>query len=543
MGTSGLRKKVTEAQQENYVANFMQAILSSVPADVARGALALGGDGRYFNREALQIIVRVMAGNGVRRVLVARDGMYSTPAASAIIRKRKCTGGILLTASHNPGGVHGDFGIKFNTSNGGPATTETTHKIEAAALEVKTINMVDLPTVDLSVVGEQHFGDFTVEVIDPVTDYLEMLHTSFDFAAIREFLAKSGFKVIIDSLHAVTGAYTKRIFCDELGLPASSLAHNVPKEDFGGGHPDPNLTYAKALVDLMYTGEYDFGAAYDGDGDRNLVLGKKFFVTPSDSLAVLAANWEKIPYFKRCGFRGVARSMPTSAATDKVVEAFKVAGKPVNFFETPTGWKFFGNQMDAGKLSLCGEESFGTGCDLIREKDGIWASLAWLSVLAAANAGAEKLIGVADIVKEHWRKYGRNYYSRYDYENVDSEPANKVMAHLAELQQSGALKDALFNGHKLVLADDFAYGDPVDKSHTTHQGVRFVFADGSRIIFRLSGTGTVGATIRVYLDKFEAAPDKLDQDVPTALHQMIAMALEWSKITEFTGRKEPTVIT
>jgi phosphoglucomutase len=552
MGTSGLRKKVTEVSTPNYLENFVQSIFNCLSADVISGKLVLGGDGRYYNKEAIQLIMRIAAANGVRHVIVGQEGFLSTPAASCAIRTHKASGGFLLTASHNPGGPTHDFGLKFNTANGGPSLKELTDAIYAETLKITSYKITDaLPTpVDLSALGTRSYplgtgASFEVEVIDPVVDYLAMLRSAFDLAGIAEFIRRSGFRCVLDSLHAVTGVYTKRIFCDVLGLPESSLFNNVPKPDFGGGHPDPNLVYAKGLVEKMYSGDYDFGAAFDGDGDRNMILGKKFFVTPSDSLAVLMANHQLIPYFRVNGFRGVARSMPTSAAVDKVVQAMEAAGKKVKFFETPTGWKFFGNLMDAGDLSLCGEESFGTGCDLIREKDGIWAAMAWLSILAEINKprSAAPFLGVSDVVMGHWKQYGRNYYSRYDYEEVDSDQAKAMMSHLADLQKTGALKDAKCGGYGIAVADDFEYRDPVDKSVTSGQGIRFVFADGTRIIFRLSGTGSVGATVRVYFDKFLPPSADLGLDVQVALAELVQLALTWSDIKKFTGRNHPTVIT
>jgi len=478
-------------------------------------------------------------------------GMASTPAVSLMIRNRnlvrkeKVFAGFILTASHNPAGPKADFGFKVNQPNGGPALKEITDAIYARSKTVTSYDIAEWDTpVDINKIGTQTLtvnkGDekweMVVEIIDPVDEYLQMCRDNFDFPLIRKFLADSKLRVLIDSLNAVTGLYTHRIFCDELGLPDAVCRNNVPKEDFGGLHADPNLVYAKALVDLMWSGNYDFGCAYDGDGDRNMILGNKFFVTPSDSLAVLTANNQKIRYFREHGFKGVARSMPTSAAVDKVVQEMKMP-----FFETPTGWKFFGNVMDANTLSLCGEESFGTGSDLIREKDGIWAALAWLSILAEANKDRdltkERPLGVQDIVEAHWRKFGRNYYSRYDYEGVDSDKANAMMTYLREHLDEFKAK------HGLAVADDFEYHDPVDKSVTQHQGIRLVYPDGTRIIFRLSGTGSVGATIRVYFDKYESDSSKLGLETAVALKELIANALAWSRIEEFTGRNAPTVIT
>lgn len=555
MGTSGLRKKVSVATQPNYLANFIESIYRNLKG-VSEGTYVLGGDGRYLNSEALQLIIAIGMAHKVPRFLVAHNGRASTPAISCMIRAHKASGGFLLTASHNPGGPKCDFGLKVNNANGGPALKELTDAIYETSKGVTEYSIAELPEpVDTSRIGSTTYvaedgGSKTVvEVIDPVEDYVAMVKSAFDFGSIREFIKSTGLRAIIDSLHAVTGVYTHRIFVEELGLPESSLANNVPMEDFGGGHPDPNLVYAKALVDKMYSGNYDFGAAFDGDGDRNMILGNKFFVTPSDSLAIITANHAKIRYFREHGFHGVARSMPTSAAVDKVVAklAEENAGKALEFNETPTGWKFFGNLMDAGRLSLCGEESFGTGCDLIREKDGIWAALAWLSILAAYNAGhkaGEPLVGVEQVVRAHWERFGRNYYSRYDYEEVSSEAANKLMANLEAQIPALCNNDSVtFRGHRIVKGDNFTYVDPVDKSVTKNQGIRLFFDDGSRIIFRLSGTGSVGATIRVYFDMYEADKSRLNMDAQDALKDLIQLALRVADIEGFTGRKAPTVIT
>lgn len=559
MGTSGLRKRVAEASKPHYLQNFVQSIFDCLPAETKRaGSFVVGGDGRYLNKEVLQIIIAMAAAQGVPQLLVARNGLASTPAISRVIRVRHAAGGFLMTASHNPGGPTHDFGLKFNTANGGPALKELTDAIYQKTKTITAYRSAVLPhPLDVSVLGTTTITvhhdattttTTTVEVFDATADYIAMLREAFDLPAIRKFLAVSKLRVVVDSLNAVTGPYTRAVFVDELGLPESCLANNVPMEDFGGGHPDPNLVYAKQLVDKMFSGEYDFGAAFDGDGDRNMILGNKFFVTPSDSLAVLAANHRAIRHFREGGFRGVARSMPTSAAVDRVVEALNAEAPDahIGFFEVPTGWKFFGNLMDSGQLSLCGEESFGTGCNLIREKDGIWAAVAWLSVLAERNrdrpAGAP-VIGVADIVREHWSRYGRNYYSRYDYEEVSTEAAARLMKHLADEQPRLLREGVTCGGYKLVLADDFSYVDPVDHSVTSNQGLRFVFEDGSRIIFRLSGTGSVGATIRVYFDKYEGLSEKLALDVPKALAELIQLALKWSDIAAITGRQAPTVIT
>lgn len=541
-GTSGLRKKVKVFMQENYLANWIQALFNSLPPeDYEDGLLVLGGDGRYFNREAAQIIVKIAAGNGVGKILVGKDGILSTPAVSAVIRKRKANGGFIMSASHNPGGPEYDWGIKFNYSSGQPAPESITHKIYGNTLSISEIKMAEIPDVDLSRVGVTNFGNFSVEVVDPVADYMEILESVFDFQLIKSLLERSDFRFIFDAMHAVTGAYAKPIFLDKLGAGMDSILNGVPLEDFGHGHPDPNLTYAKDLVDIMYGDNApDFGAASDGDGDRNMILGRGFFVTPSDSVAIIAANAHAaIPYFQT-GIKGLARSMPTSGALDRVATKLNLP-----FFEVPTGWKFFGNLMDSGNLSVCGEESFGTGSDHIREKDGIWAVLAWLSIIAYRNKGkksGDKLVSVADVVTEHWATYGRNFFSRYDYEECESEGANKMMDCLRELVTKSQTGDK-YGAYILQFADDFTYTDPVDGSVVSKQGVRFVFTDGSRIIFRLSGTGSAGATVRVYVEQFEPDSSKHEMDAQIALKPLIDLALSVSKLKDFTGREKPTVIT
>ncbi|KMS98992.1 hypothetical protein BVRB_3g066000 [Beta vulgaris subsp. vulgaris] len=541
-GTSGLRKKVKVFMQENYLANWIQALFNSLPSeDYVNGVLVLGGDGRYFNKEAAQIIIKIAAANGVAQILVGKDGILSTPAVSAVIRKRKANGGFIMSASHNPGGPEYDWGIKFNYSSGQPAPESITDKIYGNTLSISEIKMATIPDVDLSRVGVSKFGNFVVEVVDPVADYVELMESVFDFQLIRSLLSRADFRFTFDAMHAVTGAYAKPIFVDKLGASPESITNGVPLEDFGHGHPDPNLTYAKDLVDILY-GENgpDFGAASDGDGDRNMILGRKFFVTPSDSVAIIAANaQEAIPYF-RDGIKGLARSMPTSGALDRVAEKLNLP-----FFEVPTGWKFFGNLMDSGKLSICGEESFGTGSDHIREKDGIWAVLAWMSIIAYRNKEkkpAEKLVSVSDVVKEYWATYGRNFFSRYDYEECESEGANKMVDYLRDLVSKSKQGDK-YGEYVLQFADDFSYEDPVDGSVASKQGVRFVFADGSRIIYRLSGTGSAGATIRIYIEQFELDVSKHDLDAQIALKPLIDLALSVSKLKDFTGRDKPTVIT
>lgn len=541
-GTSGLRKKVKVFMQENYLANWIQALFDSLPLeDYKNGLLVLGGDGRYFNKEAAQIIIKIAAGNGVGKILVGKDGILSTPAVSAVIRKREANGGFIMSASHNPGGPEYDWGIKFNYSSGQPAPESITDKIYGNTLSISEIKVADIPDVDLSQLGVTKYGNFSVEVVDPVADYLELMENVFDFSLIRSLVSRPDFRFVFDAMHAVTGAYAKPIFVDKLGASLESIANGVPLEDFGHGHPDPNLTYAEDLVNILY-GENgpDFGAASDGDGDRNMILGRSFFVTPSDSVAIIAANaQDAIPYFQS-GPKGLARSMPTSGSLDRVAQKLNLP-----FFEVPTGWKFFGNLMDAGKLSICGEESFGTGSDHIREKDGIWAVLAWLSILAYRNKdkkSGEKLVSVADVVKEHWATYGRNFFSRYDYEECESEGANNMIEYLRDLISKSKAGDK-YGSYILDFADDFAYTDPVDGSVASKQGVRFVFSDGSRIIFRLSGTGSAGATVRIYIEQFEPDVSKHDMDAQIALKPLIDLALSVSKLKDFTGREKPTVIT
>ena len=540
-GTSGLRKKAAVFSEGNYLANWVQSLFLALPQEEVEGsAMVLGGDGRWFNKEASQIIIKLAAGNGVRKMYVGQNGFLATPAASAVIRARKAYGGFIMSASHNPGGPKEDWGIKFNYSSGEPAPEKITDEIYGFTQTVETLKMADIPDVDLSKVGVTKFGDFEVEVIDPVADYLELAREVFDFDLITSLVTRSDFKMKFDAMHAITGAYARPILVDVLGADPSSCVNDDPKEDFAGGHPDPNLTYAEELVKTMYSADApDFGAASDGDGDRNMILGNNFFVTPSDSVAIIAANAKCIPYFKD-GLKGLARSMPTAAALDRV--ATKMG---VECFETPTGWKFFGNLMDAGRLSICGEESFGTGSDHIREKDGPWAVLAWLSILADRNkdvpVGGEK-VTVEQITKEHWAEYGRNFFSRYDYEGCESEPCEKMVEHLRAVAAASKKGDT-YGEYELDYADDFEYTDPIDGSVASKQGVRFVFSDGSRFIFRLSGTGSSGATVRMYIEQYEADVAKQGTDAQDALAPLIKVALETSKLAEFTGRESPTVIT
>ena len=531
-GTSGLRKKVAVFQAPHYLENFVQAVFDTIleNAEVPAGAkLTLGGDGRYLNREAIQVILRMAAANGFGKVLVGQGGILSTPAASCVNRKYRTLGGLILSASHNPGGPDGDFGIKYNTPNGGPAPEKVTDAIFVRSKVLASYRIVDAPDIDLDRIGKQAVGDMVVEVIDPVADYAGLMESLFDFAAIRDLVA-GGFRLCFDAMHAVTGPYAKEIIERRLGAPAGTVINGVPLEDFGGGHPDPNLTYADQLVAIMYGKDApDFGAASDGDGDRNMILGRGFFVTPSDSLAVIAANARLAPGYAK-GIAGIARSMPTSAAADRVAQKL---GLPC--FETPTGWKFFGNLMDAGKVTLCGEESFGTGSSHVREKDGLWAVLFWLNILA------KRRLSVEEIVHRHWAEFGRNVYSRHDYEALPSAVAAELMAHVSG--QFAALPGRSFGRYRVKFCDDFSYTDPIDGSLATGQGLRIGFEDGSRIVFRLSGTGTEGATVRIYLEAFEADPARHRMDAQEALGELIGIADQLSQLRQRTGRDKPTVIT
>jgi phosphoglucomutase len=527
-GTSGLRKKVKVFQQANYLENFVQSIFDSIEIS-PNAALTLGGDGRYYNSTAIQTIIKMAAANGFARVLVGQGGILSTPAASHIIRKYDTLGGIILSASHNPAGPTEDFGIKYNTPNGGPAPEKTTEAIYAKSKVIGQYKIADFADVDIEILGEINLDGFTVEVINPVTDYADLMASMFDFAAIKALL-KTGFKLKFDAMHAVTGPYAKAIFLNRLGASQDSLMNCEVSETFGGGHPDPNLTYAHELVEVLYGNDApDFGAASDGDGDRNMILGKHFFVTPSDSLAIIAANAKLIPAYQQ-GLAGVARSMPTSGAVDRVAKKLNIP-----CYETPTGWKFFGNLMDAGKVTLCGEESFGTGSNHVREKDGLWAVLCWLNIIAV------KMKSVEEIVMTHWAEYGRNVYSRHDYEAIPTEAANNVMAHLHA--QFASLSNKAFGKYVVKTCDDFSYNDPIDGSISTNQGIRILFSDGSRIVFRLSGTGTEGATLRIYLEAFEPNVANHHLDAQAALAEMIKIALEISELKQRTGRDKPTVIT
>lgn len=526
-GTSGLRKKTAVFRQPHYLEQFVQALLDEAALRTT-DTLVVGGDGRFFNREAIQRIVQVAAANGVTRMLIGRDGLLSTPAASHLIRQRG-TGGIILSASHNPGGEHGDFGIKYNSANGGPAPEGFTNAVAARAAESTGYRLAELGTIALGTVGVQHVDGLTIEIVDPVTAYAELMESLFDFNAIRLLFA-GGFRMRFDAMHAITGPYALEILERKLGAPHGTVINGVPLPDFGGRHPDPNLTYAHDLVEELFGGNApDFGAASDGDGDRNMILGHNFFVTPSDSLAVLAANASLAPGYRR-GIVGVARSMPTSAAVDRVASAM---GIPC--FETPTGWKYFGNLLDAGRITLCGEESFGTGSDHVREKDGLWAVLFWLNIVAA------RAQGVAEIVRDHWTRFGRNYYTRYDFEEVPSDAATAVMTRIRTMLPS--LPGTVVAGRNVIAADDFSYHDPVDASVSAGQGLRVLCSDGSRIIYRLSGTGTSGATLRLYIESYAAGPDGLEDDVQLTLAPLVQAALQLGDVEALTGRSAPTVIT
>jgi phosphoglucomutase len=528
-GTSGLRKKVTVFQSPHYLENFVQSIFDSLEGFQGQ-TLVVGGDGRYYNRQAIQIILKMAAANGFGRVLVGVGGILSTPAASCVIRKYNAFGGIILSASHNPGGVDGDFGIKYNTGNGGPAPEKVTDAIYDRTKTIGQYKILEANDIDLDRQGDYQLDSMVVSAIDAVSDYAELMESLFDFDRIQSLLTKLPFRVCVDSMHAVTGPYAHALIEGRLGAKAGSVINGKPLEDFGGGHPDPNLVYAHELVEILF-GENapDFGAASDGDGDRNMILGNKFFVTPSDSLAILAANSHLVPAYKS-GLAGIARSMPTSQAADRVA-----ARLGIEAYETPTGWKFFGNLLDAGKATLCGEESFGTGSNHVREKDGLWAVLFWLNVLAARQQSVEQ------IVTEHWQMYGRNFYSRHDYEGVNSDRANTLVE---QLRTKGTnLKGKKFGQYEVQFSDDFSYIDPIDGSISNKQGIRIGFTDGSRIVFRLSGTGTEGATLRLYVESYEPNVAKHSLDTQLALASLIEVAEEVAQIREFTGRDRPTVIT
>lgn len=527
-GTSGLRKKTRVFMEPHYLENFVQSVWIAI-GGVAGKTLVLGGDGRYFNDRAAQVILRMAAAGGAAKVIVGQNALLSTPAASNLIRQRGADGGLIMSASHNPGGIEEDFGIKYNIANGGPAPAEVTDRIYAATRTLTSYDMLEGQDVDLGTVGSITLGDMAVEVVDPVADYVDLMRELYDFNALAA-LFKSGFTMRFDAMHAVTGPYAKAVLEDALGAPGGTVVNGIPSPDFGGGHPDPNPIWAKDLMTVMM-GESapDFGAASDGDGDRNMIVGRGIYVTPSDSLAVLAANAHLAPGYAD-GLKGVARSMPTSRALDRVAEARGLA-----CYETPTGWKFFGNLLDAGRATLCGEESAGTGSDHVREKDGLWAVLLWLSVLASTGKS------VADLLAAHWAEFGRNYYSRHDYEAVDAAAAETLMQGLRD--RMAKLPGQTVGDLTVEMADEFAYDDPVDGSRAEGQGIRIAFTNGARVVFRLSGTGTVGATLRVYLENLELDPARQHEDAQAALAPVIDAAETLAGIRAHTGRDAPDVMT
>eukprot|EP00308_Calcidiscus_leptoporus_P021431 CAMPEP_0119359354 /NCGR_PEP_ID=MMETSP1334-20130426/7261_1 /TAXON_ID=127549 /ORGANISM="Calcidiscus leptoporus, Strain RCC1130" /LENGTH=635 /DNA_ID=CAMNT_0007374013 /DNA_START=99 /DNA_END=2006 /DNA_ORIENTATION=+ len=576
-GTSGLRRKTAVFMQPHYLESFVQCLFEAVGAAELRGAtLVVSGDGRYHNAEAIQTIVKMAAAHGVARVWVGKDGLLSTPAASAVIREREggqALGGIILTASHNPGGRENDFGIKFNVRNGGPALEALTSEVYSRTQTIERYSIADVPRIDLSEQARYSFCAedggaplFEVEVIDPTEDWLALMRQLFDFPRLKALLAREDMSFCFDAMHGVAGVYAAKLFVEELGVAPTALRNCEPRDDFGGGHPDPNLTYASQLVETMgllsdgainerTSSPPELGAAADGDGDRNMILGKRFFVTPSDSVAIIAAHAHALPWLAKLGgLRALARSMPTSAALDRVAQAL---GLPL--YETPTGWKFFGNLMDSELLGgtkldplICGEESFGTGSSHVREKDGLWAVLCWLSILAEHNAETPigHFVGVEQIVKQHWDRFGRNYYCRYDYEGVDSSSAAKMMERLVQMAASFKGEPSQPSAEFTIeTMDEFTYTDPVDGSVSGNQGLRVLMSDGSRIIVRLSGTGSVGATVRLYIERYQPAASRTGQphllllSTADALRSLVALALELTQVREFTGREEPTVIT
>ncbi len=528
-GTSGLRKKVNVFKQKHYLENFVQSVFDSL-IDFQGKTLVLGGDGRYFNRPALQIIVKMAIANGFGEILIGQNGILSTPAASHIIRKYQAFGGLILSASHNPAGENEDFGIKYNISNGGPAPEKYTQAFYARSQVIDAYKIVDIDDIDFDTLGSHVICDCKITVIDSVADYAELMQSIFDFDLLKQSIQSGFITLSFDAMSAVTGGYAKKILVDMLGASPGSVVNATPLEDFGGHHPDPNLIHAHELAEKMF-GENApvFGAASDGDGDRNMIMGKGIFVTPSDSLAILAANTDCIPAYKS-GLSGVARSMPTSQAIDRVAKAYHLP-----CYETPTGWKFFGNLLDADKITLCGEESFGTGSNHVREKDGLWAVLFWLNLIA------KKRQSVADIVYEHWQKFGRDIYSRHDYEAIDLSIGNGIIDYLRETIST--LTGQTFGNYTVSYADEFSYTDSVDNSVSSKQGIRIGFTNGSRMVFRLSGTGTVGATLRIYIEKFESDVLKQKQDPQTALAELIELAEQFCQVKQRTGMLEPTVIT
>ena len=528
-GTSGLRKKVKVFQQPGYLENFVQAIFDSLE-DFTGKTLVLGGDGRYFNRVAIQSIIKIAAANGFGELIIGQGGLLSTPAASHLIRKYAAFGGLILSASHNPGGPDEDFGIKYNVGNGGPAPEKYSDAFFQRSQVIDCYKTTNIKDVDLDSIGSQQIDGLKITIIDPVADYAELMQSIFDFNLLKQSISSGYITLLFDAMSAITGPYAKRILVDILGASPESVINAEPLEDFGGHHPDPNLAHAHELAERMFSADAPtFGAASDGDGDRNMITGSNIFVTPSDSLAIMAANAHLIPAYAK-GISGVARSMPTSQAVDRVAAKYNIP-----CYETPTGWKFFGNLLDAGKITICGEESFGTGSDHVREKDGLWAILFWLNLIAI------KRQPVADIVHEHWQKFGRDIYCRHDYEAIESPIANSIVEHLRE--QLTTLPGQSFGEYVVSYADEFSYEDPIDGSISKNQGMRVGFENGSRIVFRLSGTGTVGATLRIYIERFEADVNKHDQDAQEALSELIILAEQFCEVKKRTGRTEPDVTT
>ncbi len=531
-GTSGLRKKVTTVQQQNYLENFVQSIFN-VATTLKDGLLILGGDGRYYNTQAIQIILKMAAANGVKQVMVGENGLLSTPAVSHLIRKYQAAGGIILSASHNPGGPEGDFGIKFNIANGGPAPTSITNTVYEVSENIHEYHIAQTENIPLDKQATCDMGDMQITVIDSVKDYADLMEQLFDFAKIKSLFASGCFNMCFDAMHAVTGPYAKEIFSKRLAANTGAVINGIPKEDFAGGHPDPNLAHATELVARLnsatHTAAPDFGAASDGDGDRNMILGRNFFVNPSDSLAIMTANAHLLPGYQQ-GVRGVARSLPTSRAVDKVAESIGI-----DCYETPTGWKYFGNLLDDKRITLCGEESFGSGSDHIREKDGVWAVLFWLNLIAIKQQSVE------EITHSHWLRYGRHFYTRHDYEALDSTLANELIQNLRA--QTISLTNTDFNGYKVILCDDFSYVDPVNNSITKNQGIRILFENESRIVFRLSGTGTEGAILRVYIERYITDTSQYNLPTQTALETLTDIANSISNVKKCFNRDAPDVIT